>query len=41
VGEAVGDQARVLQLLNHTAGRDGDLFADTGNATTPWRATSS
>lgn len=27
----VGEQVTVLQLLNHTAGWDGDLFADTGN----------
>jgi CubicO group peptidase (beta-lactamase class C family) len=27
----VGEQVTVLQLLNHTAGWDGDLFAETGN----------
>ncbi|HEY0167668.1 MAG TPA: serine hydrolase domain-containing protein [Jatrophihabitans sp.] len=27
----VGEQVTVLHLLNHTAGWDGDLFADTGN----------
>lgn len=27
----VGDQVAVLHLLNHTAGWDGDLLADTGN----------
>ena len=27
----VADQVTVLQLLNHTAGWDGDFFADTGN----------
>jgi CubicO group peptidase (beta-lactamase class C family) len=27
----VAEQVTVLQLLNHTAGWDGDLFADTGN----------
>jgi CubicO group peptidase (beta-lactamase class C family) len=27
----VGERVTVLQLLNHTAGWDGDLFADTGN----------
>ncbi len=27
----VGEQVTVLQLLKHTAGWDGDLFADTGN----------
>jgi len=29
--ESVAEAVTVLQLLNHTAGWDGDLFADTGN----------